>query len=411
MTGAGLWYAPRTLAGRVKGPPPPSIPAPGASRTGTPNKPTKDLRARNAAGKQARSAPKVGYKAPRRVNTEAEEMAAFERHHRAELEDEAVRHAAREAGSELDRYRAEEEEDLRVKGINFDEERKKRGKQQDRDDDAEDGAAQAARDAAAKGLAFTDGSGKYFQDLPEDRLGDLSLTDPNEMKRLLGPSVRFAQQAMVLAESRLKTTHSREEALAYLAELYVGLGDRAYAQKALREFGPATGIIDLYPLELIDHLLAHVPSFFTKVKQGRFFSTTQGTYRARAGEPIMLRYEPSFRIRGFAVKGGSRPGYLFEPVDPPGSYRLVFSTPGTFTLLVSAITKDGWLLIEELRAEIAEGDPAELERLQGVRREIAAEAELEAPASGPEAAEPSASAEAQPKKAKDNLTIHYPRRI
>lgn len=362
------------------------------------------MRARNAAGKQAHSAPKAGYQRPHRVHTEGDEAAAFERHRKALLLDEASKNAELEVNARTAQTE-EEQEDVRLKGINFDEERKKRGRRQDdnSEDEPEDGeaAAQAAHAAAQKGYASADGAGKYFQDGPIDHLGDLNLTDPNDMKRLLGPSVRFAQHAMVLAAERQRAGASRDDALAFLASLYLGVSDRAYANKALREFGPATGIIDLYPLELVEHLLAHVPAFCTKVQQGKFFSRAgDGCYRARAKEPIRLSYDPEVRIRGFALKHGPRPGYLFEPIDPPGSYQLIFFEPGRYTVLISGIKKDGWLLLDELACEITPGDDT-LPLPEAVAKERAADAEP-VDEVNPEAETP---------KKKDDLTIHFPKRI
>jgi hypothetical protein len=256
--------------------------------------------------------------------------------------------------------------------------------------------------AAEKGFAQKEGGGKYFQDMPDNRLGDLSLTNPNEMKRLLGPSVRFAQHAMLLAEDRLKSGNDRVNVIQFLAELYLGVADRAYALKALREFGTGTGIIDIYPLEVMTHLLENVPGFFTKVGKARFFtSNTTGVYKSETGKPIVLTYDPSLRIRGFALEGGPRPGYLFEPVGPPGTYHLTFSTPGSFKVMVSAISKQGGVAIDELAVEIEQG-AGDIETAAAIQRERAHEAEPEDAADSEEPAKESK---------KDDLTIHYPKRI
>ncbi|MEQ9499671.1 MAG: hypothetical protein RIT81_22480 [Deltaproteobacteria bacterium] len=343
--------------------------------------------------------------APGLTEEEAEEAAGFERRHAAEIEEEGRRHTSVDADAELQRLLDEEEDDQKVKGLNWDDERKKRGRQPDQDDDdTEDGEAAAAAAAEAKkqGFATDGGAGKYFQDMPEDRMGDLSLTDPNEMKRALGPSVRFAQHAMLLAEERMKAGEDRGEALALLASLYTGVADTAYANKALKDFGHATGIIDLYPLELMDHLLQHVPGFCTKVRHGSFFAPVDGEEASerrvgRAGVPLTLRYDPTLRVRGFAIKGGARPGYLFEPIDPPGSYQLVFLQAGTFEVLLSAISKDGWLLIESVEFAIEE-NTEEIAELTGIERER-----------DHDHVRPD---EERPKKNKDDdLKIHFPKRI
>ena len=291
---------------------------------------TQELKARNAAGKQARSAPKGQYMRPHRVHTEAERSAANARKHAAELDDEVMRHmhVDSEDAQRLQREEAEEHE-VRMKGINFDERRKKRGRKRD-EEDAEQEEKQESVEAAAKELGLKEGTGKYFEDVPEDRLGDLTLVDPNTMKRVLGPPVRFAQHAMLLAQEQIKQGMPREQAVEYLGSLYTEVTDRAYANKALRQFGASTGILDIYPLEVMGHLMKFVPNFLRKVELGSFFSqdAAEKTLKAVSGTPIVLEYEPSLRIRGFAIKGGGQPGYMFEPVDPPGTYHLTFPVRG-----------------------------------------------------------------------------------
>lgn len=354
---------------------------------------------------KAKSAPKSEYMRPHRAHVGAERRAAESRNHAAQMEEEARKNVLLEQQSALAREE-ELEEQQRVQGLNFDDERKKRGRRQqdDEDGDQEDGedAVALGKEAAQKGLAQNDGAGKYFQDLPDDRLGDLSLSNPDEMKRLLGPTVRFAQHAMLLAEEQLKNGTSREDAIEFLASLYVGVSDRAYAQKALREFGTGTGIIDIYPLELMNNLLENVPAFFNKVSKGRFFASTTGKYKSVTGKPIVLNYDPALRIRGFALHGGARPGYLFEPVDPPGTYHLTFQTPCEVKVLVSAISKNGAVAIEELEVEITQGTES-IEEAAALKRERAHDTD----ADGEEVP-----AGEEPKETKkDDLKIHFHRRI
>jgi hypothetical protein len=381
----------------VKGPP-------GGPRPQGPKVPSK---ARNAAGKQARATPSGQYQRPHRVHTEEEERISEFRHHQAVVEDEAhKRHVRDHGGADARETEEPEEDEYKIEGFTFDERRKKKGKQQDdEEDESEDGEAanEAAQAAKKSGLLEADGAGRYFQDVPQDRLGDLGLINPNEMKRVLGATARFAQHAMILAQSKLDQGESRGEAIAYLARFYVDLGDREYAKKALREFGPATGILDVYPLEVIEHLLEFVPSFFTNVQRGRFFTSSQNSrYRAKAGEIIPLTYPADLKIRGFAIKGGERPGYLLEPTDPPGTYALSFQNTGTFHALISAIGRGGSVYIEEMVFEIEAGEAARFEESTAIKRERAAEAEADSPV------------EAKPKEATAidaDLRIHLKQRI
>ena len=365
-------------------------------------------RAKSASGRPGRGAARGRGAATARESgqlvsdEDLEAAAGFQRAHAAELEEEGRRHASGDAEAERLRDVEQEREERKVKGFAFDEERKKRGRQRDDDEDTEDAEAanEAAKAAKERGLVNAEGAGRYFQDLPEDRLGDLSLTNAREMKRLLGPSVRFAQHAMLLAQAQLEAGLDRTQALAFLADLYVNVGDRAYANKALREFGPATGIVDLYPLELIDHLLEFVPGFCQRVSRGCFLASAPvDGYRAQVGQTIELAYEPSLRIRGFALKEGVRPGYLLEPVDPPGRYHLTFLTEGRFTVVISAISKDGELLLETFECHIEPGN-GETVDLPGLERERERARDHERDADN----------ESKPKK-KDDLTIHFPRRI
>jgi hypothetical protein len=387
----------------------------------------------HAAGHQAKETPKGEYQHAHRVHTSAERNAALARKHAQELLDEAARDLHNNEAFNQNQITTDFKEEHKIQGLNFDEERKKRGRRQNQDDDQDQAHEETPEEAAAKALGKKEGGGKYFQDMPEDRMGDVSLTNPDEMKRMLGPSVRFAQHAMLLAEARMKEGMPREEALQFLASLYLGVSDRDYARKALREFGPATGIMDLYPLELMKHLLEHVPSFITKISTAKFLvAQPKEAHKSETGQPIVLNYDAELRIRGFAIKGGGTPGYVFEPVDPPGTYHLTFATPGTFTVLLSALTKTGALMIEELEIEIVKGkDSLNFENNEAMKKAHDAVEELGAQAEPGQAAAstapgatpgeggaeaspgtaPPASAEPKKKKKNQDLKFTIPRKI
>ncbi len=304
--------------------------------------------------------PQKGMKSltPNKVETDRERQAAMARKHAAELDDEAVKHMHVDDTTVQKEQEVEEQEEVKLERIDWDEERKKRGRK-----DAEDGSEdESAEEKAAKAMGMDAGKGKYFEDAPDDRMGDISLTDPNQIKRQLGPSVRFAQHAMILADQRMKEGMPRQEAVQFLASLYLGVADRKYAQKALKNFGAGTGILDIYPLELMNHLLENMPHFLPKVRAGSLFARVakQG-WKTETGKAIKLEYEPLLKIRGFAIKNGERPGYLFEPVDPPGTYELTFNTVGTWTVMISALSKIGEVFIDEFDVEVKQGDNADLE--------------------------------------------------
>jgi hypothetical protein len=307
-----------------------------------------------------------------------------------ELIEEGKRRLSSEQTANQSAREAEIEKEQRVSGLNFDEHRKKRGRQPQDEDEREQ-----AEDEAARQLGMGTDKGKLFEDLPEDRLGDLSMADPNEMKRVLGSPMRFAQHAMMLAAQRQIEGLPRDTAIEYLAQLYLGVSDRTYANKAIRQFGAATGVLDIYPVEVMQHLLAHAPNFLRKVQLGSFFtSTPKAGYRTEVGKPITLAYDDTLRIRGFALQGGGQPGYLFEPVEPPGSYHLSFAEAGTFKVAISALTKDGHLLIEDFQVVV---DP---------RKTDEASPELERMSGSPEDAE-----ESEGEKKEQDLKVVIPRYI
>ena len=289
-----------------------------------------------------------------------DEKAAFIRKHAADLEEESRRNVSAESNAERVRQEEEEERRRKVKGFNFDERRKKKGRlpfdEDEKQEEQEQEAEQRAKELIDSSTAGTRDRG-FFEESPHDRMGDENLTNPKEMKRVLGASVRFAQHAMLLAHIRMLNGNSRTEALSFLADLYQRIEDQPYAEKALRMFGAGTGIIDLYPLELVDHLLEHVPGFLTRTRRQELFGG-KVQIQARPKEDIILQYNNTLRIRGFAIEGGARPGYRFEPTNPDGYYRLSLDLPGNYNILISAISRDGWVLLDRLSVEISTCAPS-----------------------------------------------------
>lgn len=355
----------------------------------------------HAHGSRSKGARHPEHQRPHQAHVSAELRAGQNRHHQEKMQAEAREHIQLDEDS---REFLPKELDLERKdqvAIQFDEEgkKRKRGHAQEEQNDAEDHEEEAASEAPARQGKL---GGKLFKDEEIDRVGDPNLSDPSEMKRILGPSVRFAQHAMLLAEQRLKDGMLRQDALAYLSRFFTEVADREYARKALREFGPGTGIIDLYPLELAKHLLDHHPEFFARLPDRHFLSSTsrvEAVYKGETGKPIVFTYDPALRIRGFAIKGGDRPGYLFEPVEPPGTYHLTFKTPGTFAVLVSAHGKSGQTCLEEIKVEVVKGSD-DLDAAATMNR-----------VAGEGGSEPTAAAEPAPNPKKKDLTIRRPLKI
>ncbi len=191
-------------------------------------------------------------------------------------------------------------------------------------------------------------------------IGDARLTDPHAIKEALGSPVAYAKHCVILAEAfRSSTGARRSEAVRYLALMFAALGDRNFARQALKELGPATGIVDLYPLEVIEEVVESYPGLLSKVGFGTLFvRPKKSLLELEAGVTSLLTYPESLKIRGFAIKGGDRPGYRFEPHNVDGQYALTISAPGRYHLLISGVTRSGHTVIDRIDTLVRDGPHA-----------------------------------------------------
>lgn len=193
---------------------------------------------------------------------------------------------------------------------------------------------------------------------PTAEPGDLRLTDPELARRALVTPHAYAKHCMILAEAfRRATGATRSEGVAYLARLFLALADPQFGRAALRELGPATGIVDLYPLELLEHVIDLYPGFVPKVARGRFVQRDPPeleSFTLATDTPLVLAYKAELKVRGFAVVGGARPGYRFEP-SGEGTYTLRIDTPGRYTCAVSCLSRTGQVVIDRLELRVRAG--------------------------------------------------------
>lgn len=192
-------------------------------------------------------------------------------------------------------------------------------------------------------------------------VGDPRLLDPHAIKEALGSPAAYAKHCMILAEAfRQSTGAHRREAVTYLARLFAALGDRAFARQALKELGPGTGIVDLYPLEVVAHVLEQHPGLLSKVGFGRLFARpkAQRNLVLEAGVAGLLEYPSHLKIRGFALEGGGQPGYRFEPALDEGRYHLTIQAAGKYRLLISGTTRSGYTVIDRIDVLVKDGPKA-----------------------------------------------------
>jgi hypothetical protein len=100
-------------------------------------------------------------------------------------------------------------------------------------------------------------------------------------------------------------------------------------------------IRDVYPLELLMHLLDHRPELLPGVKRGAVLGNSGELADGKkvfAGHPTSVQVPPDTRLKSFALLGGGRPGYEFHPT--PGNdttYTLLIDTPGCWKFAVLAV--------------------------------------------------------------------------
>jgi hypothetical protein len=151
----------------------------------------------------------------------------------------------------------------------------------------------------------------------------------------------------------------RDDAVPKMAAWLAGLSTPQVIKKVLQEL-ESKPIRDVYPLEIVMHLLAHRPDLVPGLKKGGVIGNSDELASGRkcfAGHAVQVQVPPDTRLKSFALLGGGRPGYEFFPT--PGDdnkYTLLIDTPGRFTFALLAaplvslgrIQKEGSDLILEL---------------------------------------------------------------
>jgi hypothetical protein len=151
----------------------------------------------------------------------------------------------------------------------------------------------------------------------------------------------------------------REDAVPKMAAWLAQLSSPQMIRKVLQEL-ESKPIRDVYPLEVLIHLLAHRPELLPGARKGSIVSNGDELASGRkcfAGHAVQVQVPPDTRLKSFALLGGGRPGYEFFPT--PGDdnkYTLLIDTPGRFTFALLAaplvslgrIQKEGSEVILEL---------------------------------------------------------------
>jgi hypothetical protein len=148
---------------------------------------------------------------------------------------------------------------------------------------------------------------------------------------------------------------SHTEAVRDMAAWISQLSSPQQIRKLLTEL-ESKPIRDVYPLELLMHLLEHRPELLPGVKKGCIVGDGEGLAGGKqvfAGHAVRIEVPKDNRLKSFALLGGGRPGYEFHPT--PGddnTYTLLIDTPGRwkFALLAAPLVSLGRIQKESSEA-------------------------------------------------------------
>jgi hypothetical protein len=133
---------------------------------------------------------------------------------------------------------------------------------------------------------------------------------------------------------------SRDDAVPRMAAWLSQLSTPQVIKKVLQEL-ESKPIRDVYPLEIVMHLLEHRPELVPGLKKGRVIENGDELSRGHncyAGHAVSVHVPARTRLKSFALLGGGRPGYEFFPAPhDENKYTLLIDTPGRFTFALLAV--------------------------------------------------------------------------
>ena len=134
---------------------------------------------------------------------------------------------------------------------------------------------------------------------------------------------------------------AREEAVDKAAAFLAGFHSVTNIRKVLAEL-ESKPIRDVYPLEVLMRMLEERPELLPGVRRGSVLGPLEEK-SVLAGHAAVLSVPTDMRIKSFALLGGARPGYEFQPHKDEDKYTLLVDTPGehTFALLAAPLQQLG----------------------------------------------------------------------
>jgi hypothetical protein len=145
----------------------------------------------------------------------------------------------------------------------------------------------------------------------------------------------------------------REEAVQKAAAFLADFTSVTNIRKVLAELENKP-IRDVYPLEVLMRMLEQRPDLLPGVRQGSVLGPElkDEARKILAGHAHTITVPNDVRVKSFALLGGGRPGYEFQPHKDEGKYTLLVDTPGhhTFALLAAPLQQLGRIQRETAEA-------------------------------------------------------------
>jgi hypothetical protein len=193
---------------------------------------------------------------------------------------------------------------------------------------------------------------RLLQDPMHERraFGALFLTQPEDIKRVMGTPVRAAKHLLMLASRMVAHQRPREEVVNYLAETFIAFGHE-FGRRAFKDFSVNVGIGSVYPLEVRERCVAINEDFLPTTTRVRFTSSKRWL-QGKIKETLVLEYPEELVITEFAVKGGTRPGYQLVPMKQKGKHGLRFFVPGEYLVLLLCQDALGFERLEQVKVTV-----------------------------------------------------------
>ena len=150
------------------------------------------------------------------------------------------------------------------------------------------------------------------------------------------------------------TSRPRDDVIKHAADLLFGLEDPSRVRKVLGALPDVAPIVDIYPLEVMTHMVDARPGYLGRIDWGPVVLNKAELEKRtfEVGTIAVLRMPLAARLRAFALEGGGSPGYALAP-GPPARYLLEVHAPGSFSWLFRAdVRREGRL--DRLTLQIVE---------------------------------------------------------